>query len=384
MAQAFTFRAFGALGGGPRDYSNQTASGSRPLLTLEKEFVISTKESKALADIVREFSHRKILVVGDAIADQFVYGEISRVSREAPVFILRHEHTETAPGGAANCAANLTSLGAQVSLIGVVGNDEPGTALLEKLSSAGVDCSGVVVSTDHRTTTKVRVLAGQSHSARQQVIRIDYDGETDFDVKLREQLTEQMSAGVRHAEAVIISDYGYGVGDPAATQAIRSAADGGRIPVLVDSRFRLSGFPGLTSATPNEDELVHLIGREPVDVAELEAAGVQLCQHLGYRALLITRGSNGMMLIETDKQPLHIAAVGPHEPVDVTGAGDTVIATYTLALASGASFAQAAHLANLAGGIVVMKRGTATVTAEELIAAAIGQDQSAVQVMGIS
>lgn len=346
--------------------------------------MISTKESKALADIVREFSQRKILVVGDAIADQFVYGEISRVSREAPVFILRHEHTETAPGGAANCAANLTSLGARVSLIGVVGNDEPGTALLEKLSSAGVDCSGVVVSTDYRTTTKVRVLAGQSHSTRQQVIRIDYDSEVDFDARLRDQLTEQMSAAVLHAEAVIISDYGYGMGDPAATQAIRSAADGARIPVLVDSRFRLSGFPRITSATPNEDELVHLIGREPADLAELEAAGVQLCQHLGYRALLITRGSNGMMLIETDKQPLHIAAVGPHEPVDVTGAGDTVIATYTLALASGASFAQAAHLANLAGGIVVMKRGTATVTAEELIAAAIGQDQSAVQVMGIS
>lgn len=346
--------------------------------------MISTKESKALADIVRDFSRRKILVVGDAIADQFVYGEISRVSREAPVFILRHEHTETAPGGAANCAANLTSLGAQVSLISVVGKDEPGTELLQKLSSSGVDCSGVVVSTDHRTTTKVRVLAGQSHSARQQVIRIDYDGETDFDVKLREQLTEQMNAGVRHAEAVIISDYGYGVGNPSATQTIRTAADGRSIPVLVDSRFRLSGFPGLTSATPNEDELVHLIGREPVDVSELEAAGGELRQQLGYRALLITRGGNGMMLIEAEKKPLHIAAVGPHEPVDVTGAGDTVIATYTLALASGASFAQAAHLANLAGGIVVMKRGTATVTAEELITAALGQGGGAAQVIGIS
>lgn len=345
--------------------------------------MISTKESKALTDVVREFPRRKILVVGDAIADQFVYGEISRVSREAPVFILRHEHTETAPGGAANCAANLTSLGAQVTLISVVGKDEPGMELLQKLSSAGVDCSVVVVSPDHRTTTKVRVLAGQSHSTRQQVIRIDYDGETDFEVKLRKQLTEQMSAGVRHAEAVIISDYGYGVGNPSVTQTVRTAADGG-IPILVDSRFRLSDFPGLTSATPNEDELIHLIGREPADVRELETAGVELCQKLGYRALLITRGSNGMMLIEAEKKPLHIAAVGPHEPVDVTGAGDTVIATYTLALASGASFAEAAHLANLAGGIVVMKRGTATVTAEELIAAALGQGEGAAQVIGIS
>jgi rfaE bifunctional protein kinase chain/domain len=345
--------------------------------------VISTNASKALADIVRKFSRRKILVVGDAIADQFVYGEISRVSREAPVFILRHEHTETAPGGAANCAANLTSLGAQVSLVSVVGKDESGTELLQKLSNTGVDCSGVLVSPDHRTTTKVRVLAGQSHSTRQQVIRIDYDGETDFDLKLRAQVTEQMSGGVRRAEGVIISDYGYGVGNPSITQTVRTDAGGG-IPVLVDSRFRLSAFPGLTSATPNEDELVHLIGREPVDVRELEAAGLELCQRLGYRALLITRGSNGMMLIEAEKEPLHIAAVGPHEPVDVTGAGDTVIATYTLALASGASFAEAAQLANLAGGIVVMKRGTATVTAEELIAAALGQDQGAAKVIGFS
>src|SRR5437660_4308111 len=210
---------------------------------------------KHLAEIVNNFSNKRIVVIGDVIADQFVYGEISRVSREAPVFILRHEHTETAPGGAANCAANLTSLGARVSLNSVVGKDEPGTELLQKLSAAGVDCSGVVVSPDHRTTTKVRVLAGQSHSTRQQVIRIDYNGETVFDVKLRDQLTEQMSAGVRHAEAVIISDYGYGVGDPSVTQTVRTDADGG-IPVLVDSRFRLSGFPGLTSATPNEDELV--------------------------------------------------------------------------------------------------------------------------------
>ena len=270
-----------------------------------------------------------------------------------------------------------------MSLISVVGKDGPGTELLQKLSSAGVDCSGVVVSPDHRTTTKVRVLAGQSHSTRQQVIRIDYNGETVFDVKLRDQLTEQMSAGVRHAEAVIISDYGYGVGDPSVTQTVRTDADGG-IPVLVDSRFRLSGFPGLTSATPNEDELVHLIGREPADLRDLEAAGVGLCQQLGYRALLITRGSNGMMLIEAEKKPFHIAAVGPHEPVDVTGAGDTVIATYTLALASGASFAEAAHLANLAGGIVVMKRGTATVTAEELITAAMGQGEGAAQVIGFS
>ncbi|MEO8436611.1 MAG: PfkB family carbohydrate kinase [Pyrinomonadaceae bacterium] len=326
--------------------------------------------TNSLADTVREFSRRKIVVVGDAIADQFLYGEISRVSREAPVFILRHEHTETAPGGAANCAANLTALGAQVALISVVGKDGAGERLLEKLRDAGVDSSGVIVSADHRTPTKVRVLAGQMHSTRQQVIRIDYEAEPDLDENVRRQLADQIGAAIGSAEALIISDYGYGVADPTAAETIRGRNRSG-IPILVDSRFRLSAFSRFTSATPNEDELAQVIGREPADVAELESAATELRQRLGYRALLITRGGHGMMLVEADKEPLHMAAVGPTEPLDVTGAGDTVIATYTLALASGASFAEAARLANLAGGIVVMKRGTATVGQEELIATAV-------------
>jgi rfaE bifunctional protein kinase chain/domain len=324
-----------------------------------------------LTATISDFARRRILVIGDAIADQFIYGEISRVSREAPVFILRHEHTETAPGGAANCAANLTALGAQVTLIGVVGEDEPGTALMARLREAGVDCSGVIVSPGYRTTTKVRVLAGQMHSTRQQVIRIDYGAEASLDAALREQLTERARAQVQEADAVIISDYGYGAADPATAEGIREATKSSGTPVLVDSRFRLSSFPAFSSATPNEDELAKLIGHEPGDIAELESAGAELCQRLKYQALLITRGGHGMMLVEPGKQPLHMEAVGPHEPVDVTGAGDTVIATYAVALASGAPFAEAARLANLAGGIVVMKRGTATVTSQELISSAL-------------
>ena len=326
--------------------------------------------SNSLTDTIREFSRRKIVVIGDAIADQFLYGEISRVSREAPVFILRHEHTETAPGGAANCAANLTALGAQVALISVVGKDEPGERLLEKLRDAGVDCNGVIISPNHRTPTKVRVLAGQVHSTRQQVIRIDYEAEPNLEENVSRKVADQIGAAIRGAEAVIISDYGYGVADPAAAEIIRGRNHSG-IPILVDSRFRLSAFSQFTSATPNEDELAQVIGREPADIAELEAAAAELREHLGYQALLITRGGHGMILVEADKEPLHIAAVGPTEPLDVTGAGDTVIATYTLAVASGASFAEAARLANLAGGIVVMKRGTATVGTDELIAAAV-------------
>jgi rfaE bifunctional protein kinase chain/domain len=320
-----------------------------------------------LADIVGGFPRKRIVVIGDAIADQFIYGEISRVSREAPVFILRHEHTETTPGGAGNCAANLAALGAQVALISVLGNDETGQILAGKLREAGVDCTGVLLSDRRRTTTKVRVLAGQIHSTRQQVIRIDYDNEPGLSTDLQEKLRTDILEALAGADAVIISDYNYGVADPAIGDVVRKAVGDRTIPVLVDSRFRLSDFSGFTSATPNEDEVEELLGAEHADEAALAAAAEQLRQRLGCEALLVTRGGHGMTLIEANNAPLHIDAVGSRQPVDVTGAGDTVIATYALGLAAGASFADAARLANYAGGIVVMKRGTSTVSAEELV-----------------
>ena len=318
-----------------------------------------------LADIIKGFSSRRVVVVGDTIADQFIYGEISRVSREAPVFILRHEHTETTPGGAGNCAANLAALGAQVSLVSVLGDDETGRILAEKLREMGVDCTGVQLSNERHTTTKVRVLAGQIHSTRQQVIRIDYDNEGVLSTTVEQKLRADVSDAVAGTDAVIISDYNYGVATPEAGALVRDTANG--IPVLVDSRFRLSEFSSFTSATPNEDEVEELLGVKHADEAALASAAEQLRQRLGYKALLVTRGGHGMTLIEADTTPMHIDAVGSQQPVDVTGAGDTVIASYALALASGASFPEAARLANFAGGIVVMKRGTATVSNDELL-----------------
>ena len=319
-----------------------------------------------LITIVRRFPQRRILVVGDSVADQFVYGSINRVSREAPVFILRHEHTETVPGGAANCSLNLASLGARVSLISVAGQDEAGRALVEKLSDAGVDCSGVLTSPSLRTTTKVRILAGQLHSTRQQVIRIDYEGEPLSDPELRAGLRERVLEQAQTADAVITSDYNYGVANAEMASFTRDAAAARKIPVLADSRFQLSNFAGFTSATPNQDEVEQLLGKQFIPVDDLETASEELRDHLGYRALLVTRGSNGMMLLEDGVAAVHLNAVGGREPVDVTGAGDTVMAAYTLALASDASFPDAARLANYAGGLVVMKRGTASVTREEL------------------
>ena len=319
-----------------------------------------------LISIVRRFSDRRILVIGDLIADQFVYGAIDRVSREAPVFILRHEHTETLPGGAANCAMNLASLGAAVSLIGVRGDDEAGSAVTEKLSRAGVDTTGLLISDALRTTTKVRILAGQLHSTRQQVIRIDYEGDALAEIAVREKLREAVLEHAQSADAVIVSDYNYGVADTEMAAFTKDVAAARKIPLLADSRFRLSGFVGFTSATPNEDEVEQLLGKQISDVTELESAAEELREELGYRALLVTRGGQGMMLLEDGVPAIQIQAVGSHEPVDVTGAGDTVIAAYALALASDSSFPDAARLANYAGGLVIMKRGTASVTREEL------------------
>jgi D-glycero-beta-D-manno-heptose-7-phosphate kinase len=325
-----------------------------------------TLQQERLISIVRRFPERRIIVVGDAIADQFVYGAISRVSREAPVFILRHEQTETVPGGAANCAMNLVSLGARVSLIGVVGEDATGRALVEKLQTAGVDCTGLLMSDKLQTTTKMRILAGQLHSTRQQVIRLDYEG-TTLSPDFHEPLRESIKAEVQASDAVIISDYNYGVACREMAGVVRDAAASKGIPVLVDSRFRLSEFEGFTSATPNEDEVEQLLGKQLKTVSNLESAGEEIRKRLGFRALLITRGSHGMMLFQDSGAPVQIDAVGARDPVDVTGAGDTVIAAYTLALASDASFSDAAQLANYAGGLVVMKRGTASVTSEELV-----------------
>ncbi|MDQ3688292.1 MAG: bifunctional ADP-heptose synthase [Acidobacteriota bacterium] len=321
-----------------------------------------------LESLLHSFAGRRVVVLGDLVADQFLYGEISRVSREAPVLILRHERTDTMPGGAANCAINLAALGARAALVGVVGDDEAGRALLDCLREAKVDSAGVITSNATRTTTKVRVLAGQAHSTRQQVIRVDYDSAPISAERMGERIVARLREAVARADAIIVSDYNYGVTGAGAIRLLREVVAERGIPVLIDSRFRLLDFSGFTSATPNEDEVEHVLGTRIEGTADLETAGARLCARLGHRALLVTRGKDGMALFERDKPTLYIEPIGAREAVDVTGAGDTVIATYTLALASGASFADAARLANHAGALVVMKRGTASVSLEELSA----------------
>ena len=308
-----------------------------------------------------EFSGKRIVIVGDLVADQFLGGTIARVSREAPVFILRHDQTITLPGAAANAAANVAALGGRPVLIGLTGNDANGRLLLEKLSEMKVATAGVVTDDSISTTTKVRVLAGQHYAARQQVIRIDYENALPISESVKQRLSSNFAAAVDDADAIVVSDYGCAAVSREVFETAVAAARKRNTPLLVDSRYRLDQFSGATTATPNREEVEAILG-ENFTVDDCES----LRARLGYGSLLVTNGNQGMLLVERDKPPLVIEAVGSKEPVDVTGAGDTVIAAYALGLASGLSFADAARVANHAGGIVVMKKGTAIVTTGEL------------------
>ena len=316
-----------------------------------------------LATIKSVFPAKTVVIIGDLVADQFLNGTISRVSREAPVFILRHDTTNTVPGAAANTAVNVGSLGGKPVLIGVAGNDANGKLLLGGIASSGVDCSGVVIADELTTTTKVRVLAGQHYAARQQVIRIDYENTAGLSSDLRERLRSNLARNADSADTIIISDYNYGAVFPEIFEDAQAISQRRGIPLIVDSRFRLPDLTNATTATPNSEEIEQILGENftPDDCARLR-------EKLGFEALLVTNGNKGMMLFEKNRQPVQIDVVGSTEPVDVTGAGDTVIAAYALGLASELSFADAAEIANHAGALVVMKKGTASVRADELLA----------------
>jgi rfaE bifunctional protein kinase chain/domain len=318
-------------------------------------------------DILARFGRVRLVVIGDLMADEFIYGQIDRVSREAPVLILKYDSTEIVPGGAGNAAANAAALGARVRVIGMVGRDTAGDRLLAALPAGAT--RGVVRARGQITPVKTRILAGGVHSAKQQVVRIDRAGRPASAAVLR-SIEAELARALRQADAVIVSDYGGGVATPDLWRRALAAARLKRPPVvLVDSRYGLAGFAGMTACTPNESEVEALLGVRINEHREvLENAGRTLLRKLGCRAVLITRGSRGMALFEPNRPTDHIPIVGSDQIADVTGAGDTVIATFTLAIASGASFGDAARLANHAGGLVVMKRGTATVSRDELAA----------------
>jgi D-glycero-beta-D-manno-heptose-7-phosphate kinase len=317
-----------------------------------------------LLTLIDAFAGRRIAVVGDLIADEFIYGRVARVSREAPVLILNYDATEIVPGGAGNAARNVAALGGAARAVGVAGRDEAGGRMVEVLART-VEARRVLRPRNYRTPTKTRILAGGIHSAKQQVVRIDRASDQSA-AEARRAIETRALLAARGADGVLVSDYGAGLVTPRLVTRLRRAIGRGR-PVLVDSRYQLLRYRGMTACTPNESEVEQLLGiRIGDDPRALERAGREMLSRTAARAVLITRGSRGMALFEQDQPTAHIGIFGSDEIADVTGAGDTVIATMTLALAAGATFSEAARLANYAGGIVVMKRGTATVSAREL------------------
>lgn len=323
-----------------------------------------------LSEIIQKFSSRRVLIIGDLIADEFVYGEITRVSREAPVMILSYEKTETMPGGAGNAAANVAALAKEALVIGVVGRDSSGRQLTLGLRKLRVNTQKIVTIPKYQTPTKSRILAGSSHSTRQQVIRVDREPKEPLTENVIKELIDRLKNSLNEIDAIIISDYNYGLITLSLLNSLKnltSIPPYNKIPIVVDSRFNLTNCSGFTAATPNQAELEAIVGKRLDNKEDLLKAGNQLCKDLGLKVLLLTRGSEGMIVFEALEKPYILSAIGSKDPVDVTGAGDTVIATFTLALASGASFSEAAEIANHAGGIVVMKRGTATLTQDELL-----------------
>jgi len=324
-----------------------------------------------LVDCVERFAGRAVAVLGDLVADEFVYGDIARVSREAPVLILEHRRTVGVPGGGGNAVANLAALGARPLLVGVVGRDASGDRLLDSLRGHGVSTRGVLRLTDYETPTKSRLLAGGIHTRRQQVVRLDRGASRgEQPSAVRDRIRGLLAERLQSAEGLLVADYGYGAAAPGVLQPLRSTIRRRGLPATVDSRSRVAAFRGLTACTPNQEELEQAVDSPPLGSnAAVAAAARELLRRTGCRAILATRGARGMCLVESGRRPVSIAAWGSEEVADVTGAGDTVIAVFTLGLAAGASAEEAARLANYAAGIVVTKMGTATVSRDELLQA---------------
>ncbi|MFT3710311.1 MAG: bifunctional ADP-heptose synthase [Archangium sp.] len=315
-----------------------------------------------MSRVLDQFSKVRVLLVGDLLADHYVYGQTERISREAPVLIVRHEREELKLGGGANAAANARALGAKVTALGVLGRDVLGGQMKKLFKATGIALEAVTVAS---TEARTRILAGGISTKRQQMLRIDRGATGPLATSTRKQLASRLLAAARKADVVMVSDYGAGVLNDETRDALRAVAARGT-PVCVDSRFDLGLYRGMTVCKPNEPELAAFTGLSVKTDKEIERAAMSAMEKLDCRILLVTRGRRGMVLFERNQRPIHIPVHGAEEAVDVTGAGDTVSATFALALGTGASAFEAARLANVAGALVVQKAGTATVTRPEL------------------
>ena len=324
-----------------------------------------------LEQLIEQFGGRRVVILGDLVCDEFLYGDISRVSREAPVLILEHRRTDVVPGGGGNTAQNLYALDAVPIPVGIVGRDPSGNSLLEQFRRSGISTSNILTRAGYQTPTKRRVMAGGIHTRRQQIVRID-EGVSHRPLPKRSQegLRTRLRTALRRADGLLVADYGFGAADPDVLRGVGGDSHRRSLPVTVDSRTRADQFRNVTACTPNQEELEQVLNLAPIDSeTRVEEAGRKLLRRSGNQAVLVTRGARGMILFQQRRPPLHIPAYGSDEVADVTGAGDTVIAVFTLALLAGATFPEAALLANYSAGLVVMKAGTATVSRDELLRA---------------
>jgi rfaE bifunctional protein kinase chain/domain len=322
----------------------------------------------ALADaaaLLPSFPEREVVVVGDFVADEYVYGETERISREAPVLIVRYESSELKAGGAGNAAQNLAALGVKVRALGVVGDDPLGTALLDELEGGGIDVSGLLRVKGRPTEAKTRILAGGRSTRRQQMLRLDRAPAGPLPAGAARALHAALRRASRTAATVLASDYGSGTLGAEAIEVLRGLKRAG-VPVCVDSRYALRAFTGLTMVKPNENELEAASGVSLGRPGDLERAARALLRKVSCEVLLVTRGRHGLSVFRPREKPVHLPAHGSQDAVDVTGAGDTVAAAFAAGLAASGDPVAAARLANVAGALQVQKPGTATVSRAEL------------------
>jgi D-glycero-beta-D-manno-heptose-7-phosphate kinase len=329
--------------------------------------ILTAPDRRSLLRLIDRCEGQRVVVLGDLVADEFIQGEISRVSREAPVLILKQRGRQIVPGGGANAANNLAELDARVQIGGVVGEDSSGDALIAYFRERGVLTGGVLRLKNYVTPTKSRVLGGLGHGHPQQIVRLDREPSVSPGISVRRRLSRSVLPGMRRSAALLISDYGYGATSAAEAAFLRRNLARPGFPLCVDSRHHLRQYHRVTAATPNEPEMEEAFGEHiGANTQLLHRLARRVLRESSLRALVVTRGREGMALYEPTRKPRLLPIFGSDEVADVTGAGDTVIAVFTLALAAGASFLHAAMLANCAGGLVVMKSGTATVTRREL------------------
>ena len=325
-------------------------------------------DKERLESYIKKLGEAKILVVGDLALDEMVYGDTERISREAPVLILQHTHTKFILGGASNAAHNVSEInGGNVSVIGIIGDDYQAQDLKNAFEDANIDCSALITDKERKTITKTRISGSCSHSITQQIVRIDRQTNAPLSKETEDKMIEEIKKLVPLHDAVILSDYHIGTLTDNVIKAVCDTAHKYNKKVIVDAQRDLNRYRGVTSMTPNLPDTQKYVGYYLKNKDDFLKAGNKLLEDTLAEAVLITCGSEGMVVIEKNNKYTHIPVFNKAEVFDVTGAGDTVTALYTLALAIGAEPVYAAVIGNIAAGIVIKQYGCATTSIDEIL-----------------